>query len=79
MSAAAKPKPRVESLIQQCQHYIAMYVDEIPVSHLSLLPLSARRDILWRLPLADVCQLEDTDFAEGLDSTWLPTGNPRGK
>ena len=67
MSAAAKPKPRVESLIQQCQHYIAMYVDEIPVSHLSLLPLSARRDILWRLPLADVCQLEDTDFAEGLD------------
>ena len=66
MSAAANPKPLVESLIQQCQHFIAMYVDEIPVSHLSLLPLSTRRDILWRLPLADVCQLEDTDFTEGL-------------
>ena len=41
-------------------------MDEISVSHLSLLPLSTLRDILWRLPLTDVCQLEDTDFAEGL-------------
>ena len=56
----------MESLIQQCQHYIAMHLDELPISHLSLLPLSTRRDILWRLPLADVCQLEDTKFTQGL-------------
>jgi hypothetical protein len=44
-----------------------MHLEEYPVSHLSLLPLSTRRDILWRLPLADVCQLEDTGFTQGLD------------
>ena len=59
----------VEDLVSQCQHYIAMHLEVFPVSHLSLLPLSTRRDILWRLPLADVCQLEDTNFTQGLDMT----------
>ena len=57
----------VEDLVSQCQHYIAMHSEEFPISHLSLLPVSTRRDILWRLPLADVCQLEDTEFTQGLD------------
>lgn len=58
----------VESLVQQCYHYIAMHLEEFPINHLSLLPLSKRRDLLWRLPVADVClRLENTAFTEGLD------------
>ena len=44
------------------------HLDEFPVSHLSLLPLLKRSDLLWRLPIADVClRLENTDFVKGLD------------
>ena len=71
----------VESLVHHCQHYIVMYLEEFPVSHLSLLPLSTRRDLLWRLPVADVClRLENTDFTTGLNmeffwkSTWKDAG-----
>ena len=60
-------KYNAEPLIQQCQYYIAMHLEELPVSYLSLLPLSTRKDLLWQLPLADVCQLEGTKFTEGLD------------
>ena len=70
MSARNSSKPRrviVDSLVLQCQHFITMHLEEFPVSHLSLLPLSTRRDLLWQLPLADVCQLEDIKFTEGLD------------
>ena len=56
----------VESLVDQCQHFIAMNLDEFPVSHLSLLPLKTREDLLWRLPIADLCLLEDTDFIKGI-------------
>ena len=44
-----------------------MHLDKLSVSHLSLLPLYVRRELLWQLPLADVCQLEDTKFTDGLD------------
>ncbi len=58
----------VESLVQQCQHYIMMHLEEFPVSHLSLLPLSTRKDLLYQLPIADIClRLENTDFTTGLD------------
>ncbi len=58
----------VESLVQQCYHYVAMHLEEFPIDHLSLLPLSKRRDLLWRLPVADVClRLENTGFTEGVD------------
>ena len=56
-----------ESLFQQCQYFILMHLDEFPVSHLSLLPLNTRKELLWQLPLADVCQLEGTSFTDGLD------------
>ena len=66
--AMAVEEERVpESLFQQCQYFILMHLDEFPVSHLSLLPLNARKELLWRLPLADVCQLEGTAFTDGLD------------
>ena len=68
----------VESLVQLCQNYVLMHLEEFPVNnYLSLLPLSTRRDLLWQLPVADIClRLEDTDFTIGLDmaafwtSTW---------
>ena len=68
----------VESLVQQCQNYVLMHLEEFPVNnYLSLLPLSTRRDLLWQLPVADIClRLEDTDFTVGIDmgafwtSTW---------
>ena len=55
----------VESLIHQCYHYIAMNMEKFPVSHLSLLPLKIREELLWRLPVADICQLEDTEYVDG--------------
>ena len=67
----------VESLARQCQDYILMHVEEFSVCHLSLLPLSMRKDLLYQLPVADIClRLENTDFTVGLDmvafwkSTW---------
>ena len=58
----------VESLVQQCQTYIVMHLEEFSISHLSLLPLSTRKDLLYQLPIADICsRLENTDFTTGLD------------
>ena len=61
--------PVVESLAQQCHTYIMMHLEEFPVrGHLSLLPLSTRRELLYHLPIADVClQLENTEFTAGID------------
>ena len=61
--------PVVESLAQQCQTYIMMHLEEFPVrGHLSLLPLSTRKELLYHLPIADVClQLENTEFTAGID------------
>jgi hypothetical protein len=70
----------VEPLAELCENYIVEHLEEFPVSHLFLLPLSKRRDLLWRLPIADVClRLENTDFVKGLDMAayWkLPCENP---
>ena len=61
----------VESLAQQCHTYIMMHLEEFPVrGHLSLLPLSTRKELLYhlQLPIADVClRLENTEFTEGID------------
>ena len=54
-----------ESLVHQCYHYIAMNLERFPVSYLSLLPLKVREELLWRLPIADLCMLEDTEYVEG--------------
>ena len=72
--------PFVESLAQQCHTYIMMHLEEFPVrGHLSLLPLSTRKELLYHLPIADVClRLENTEFTEGIDmaafwnSVWDP-------
>ena len=59
----------VESLAQQCHTYIMMHLEEFPVrDHLSLLPLSTRKELLYHLPIADVClRLENTAFTAGID------------
>ena len=44
-----------------------MHLEELPVSHISLLPLPTRKELLEKLPIADVCQLEGTKFVEGID------------
>lgn len=57
----------VPSLFCQCKLYFLMHVEEFSVTFLSLLPVSVREELLWRLPVADVCLLEDTNFVEDLD------------
>ena len=61
--------PVVESLAQQCHTHIMMRLEEFPVrGHLSLLPLSTRKELLYHLPIADVClRLENTEFTAGID------------
>jgi hypothetical protein len=61
----SEPGQLVESLIHQCYHYIAMNLEKFPVSYLSLLPVKVREELLWRLPIADLCLLEDTEYVEG--------------
>jgi hypothetical protein len=73
---------RVESLVHQCYHYIAMNLEKFPVSYLSLLPLKVREELLWRLPIADMCLLEDTEYVKGFQDMaayWkLPCGEFQG-
>ena len=66
---SASTMPVVESLAQQCYTYIMMHLEEFLVrGHLSLLPLSTRKELLYHLPIADVClRLENTEFTEGID------------
>ena len=79
----------VESLVHQCYHYIAMNLEKFSVSYLSLLPLRVRKELLWRLPIADLYMLEDTEYVEGfqdMEAYWklpcrelnqeIPTGDP---
>ena len=68
---------RVESLICQCQYYILMHLEEFYITHLALLPLSTRKELLYLLPVADIClRLENAEFTTGIDmaafwnSTW---------
>ena len=57
----------VESLSEKCLRHIIMHLEEYPPSYLSLLPRSIRKEILWQLPMADICSLEDTGVVEGID------------
>lgn len=59
---------RVKSLSEQCIDHIAMHLEDYPTSYLALLPLSLRKEILWALPMADVCKLEDTEFIKGINT-----------
>ena len=58
----------VKSLSDQCLDHIIIHLEEYPPSYLALLPFALRKEILWRLPMADVCSLEDTGFMKGIDT-----------
>jgi hypothetical protein len=49
-----------------------MHLEKIPITSLALLPLKTRWNLLWNLPLADVCLLETTQFTNGMimDDYW---------
>jgi hypothetical protein len=80
----------VESLGEQCVAHIILHLEEYPNSYLALLPLWLRKKILWKLPMADVCKLEESEFVSGISmgeywsSTFdeyclaRPDGNLRG-
>ena len=55
------------TLQQQCLHHILMHLEEFPANYLALLPLSLRRELLTKLPIADVCLLEEGPFVQGID------------
>ncbi len=59
-------------LHQQCYHDILMHLEQIQITSLALLPLKTCWNLLWNLPLADVCQLETTQFTNGMsmDDYW---------
>jgi hypothetical protein len=59
-------KIQVKPLSEQCIEHIVMHLEEYPPSYLALLPLWLRKKILWRLPMADACRLEDTQFVTGI-------------
>jgi hypothetical protein len=59
-------KFEVKALTDQCTDYILMHLEEYPSAYLALLPLRLRRRILWRLPMADACRLEDTQFVNDI-------------
>ena len=71
----------VQSPSEQCIDHIVTHLEEYPSSYLVLLPLLLCEAILWRLPMADVCRLEETEFVKGIktedywSSTFLENDN----
>ena len=55
------------SLQQQCFVHLITNLEEFPPDILALLPLRVRRELFLRLPAADICYLEQTAVADGVD------------
>ena len=55
------------SLQNFCFLQVVRRLEDYPLNVLALLPTSLRRKLLFYLPVVDVCQLEKTCFAEGID------------
>ena len=49
-----------------------MHLEQFPVDFLALLPRRTPEQLLWNLPVADVCLLEVTQFTNGMnmDDYW---------
>ena len=49
-----------------------MHLEQFPVDFLALLARRMREQLLWNLPVADVCLLEVTQFTNGMnmDDYW---------
>ena len=63
----------VLSLQLQCLYFVVGRLEEYSLQTVSLLPSSLRRQLLLRLPVADICRLEEDHlFMSALDpdSIW---------
>lgn len=54
-----------------------MHLEEFPSSRIARLPLFMHDELLWRLPIADLCVLDESSFVEGVDieKYWQSAGN----
>ena len=62
----------IDRLEEMCFAHILRTLEEFPANSLALLPANIRSHMLSKLPIVDVCHLEKTQFASGLDmnSIW---------
>lgn len=63
----AKQPALLLSLQTQCLTHILHYLDDYPRELLSLLPTRQRKELMMSLPPLDICKLEDSDVANGVD------------
>ena len=61
---AAMDAPSLEDC---CFSYILFDLELFPVDYLALLPTRMRRKLLFQLPVADICRLQETAVVEGVD------------
>ncbi len=57
----------IKSLEELCLTHVAMTLEQYPTGSLSLLPKGFRVQLLHKIPIIDVCRLEDTEFVTGID------------
>ena len=57
----------VPTLEDCCFSYILFNLELFPVDYLALLPTRMREKLLFQLPVADICRLEETAVVEGVD------------
>ncbi len=62
-----------KSLEELCLTHVEMTLEQYSTDTLSLLPKGFRLQLLHKIPIVDVCRLEDTDFTSGIDmeSLWM--------
>ena len=59
--------PDIPTLEDCCFSYILFHLELFLADYLALLPTRMRRKLLFQLPVADVCRLEETAVVEGVD------------
>ena len=59
---------QADSLQQLCMISIMNNLEQYSDEYLSLLPNKLRFEILRRLPVVDICRLENSSFIDGLDT-----------
>ncbi len=62
----------MKSLEELCLTHVAMTLEQYSTDTLSLLPKGFRVQLLHKIPIIDICRLEDTKFILGIDmeSVW---------
>ena len=62
----------MKSLEELCLTHVAMTLEQYSTDSLSLLPKGFRVQLLHKIPIIDICRLEDTEFVTGIntESVW---------